>query len=125
MANAESKGTTINQHQAAVRSTSSLVQDDLKLLDREMSKETKPSKPAAPAPAKPEQKKVETQNKPAPEKPKSEGKPAKKADVAEESWFSASVSKFRSLKKKMFSALSFLPQTGSDSGSEPDDTNNV
>jgi hypothetical protein len=54
MANAESKGTTINQHKAAVRSTSSLVQDDLKLLDGEMSKEIKPSKPAAPAPAKPE-----------------------------------------------------------------------
>jgi len=34
-ATVESKGTTINQHKAAVRSTSSLVQDDLKLLDKE------------------------------------------------------------------------------------------
>ena len=54
MANAESKGTTINQHKAAVRSTSSLVQDDLKLLDKETTKKVvQPSKPAAPAPVKP------------------------------------------------------------------------
>lgn len=32
--------------------------------------------------------------------------------VEEDSWFAASMNKFRSLKKKMFSALSFLPQTG-------------
>ena len=58
MANAESKGTSINQHKAAVKSTSALMQDDLKLLDKELSKDSKPSKPApTTSPAKPEPKK--------------------------------------------------------------------
>jgi hypothetical protein len=42
MANAESKGTSINQHKSAVTSTSSLMQDDLKMLDKELTKDTKP-----------------------------------------------------------------------------------
>lgn len=62
-ANAESKGTSINQHKAAVRSTSSLVQDDLKLLDKEIIQKPKPAAPS-PAPTKVEQ------PKPVQEKPK-------------------------------------------------------
>ena len=57
MANAESKGTSINQHKAAVKSTSSLMLDDLNMLDKELSKDPKPSQPARAAPAKPEPKK--------------------------------------------------------------------
>jgi hypothetical protein len=45
MANAESKGTSINQHQAAVQSTSSLMQNDLKMLDKELSKDSQAAKP--------------------------------------------------------------------------------
>lgn len=94
--------------------------DDLKLLDTELSKEQKPSQPAAPA--KPEPKKQDKQEAPKPaEQPKKEDKPKK--DEAE-SWFSASLNKFRSLKKKMFSALSLLPQTASD-GAAPDDFENI
>jgi len=48
MANAESKGTSINQNKAAVKSTSSLVQDDLKLLDKELNKDSKPAPAAKP-----------------------------------------------------------------------------
>lgn len=111
MANAESKGTSINQHKAAVKSTSSLMQDDLKMLDKELSKEQKPE-PKPPA-AKPEE-------------PKKEDKPIeKKIEDKAESWFTASMSKFRALKKRMFSALSFLPQTGSDGGEGPDDFDNT
>lgn len=124
MANAESKGTTINQHKAAVTSTSSLMQDDLKMLDKELNKDAKPRQPAAAPAPKPEQKKAE-EAKPAPPQPKKEEKPAEKKTDQAESWFSTSLSKFRSLKKKMFSALSFLPQTGSDSGEAPDDSENV
>lgn len=47
-----------------------------------------------------------------------------KKDEAE-SWFSASLNKFRHLKKKMFSALSFLPQTGSGSSEEAESENNT
>lgn len=41
MATVESKGTSINQHKAAVASTSALMLDDLKMLDKEMTKDTK------------------------------------------------------------------------------------
>ena len=58
MATVESKGTSINQHRAAVKSTSNLILDDLKLLDTE-AKESKPEpkKTEAPAPKKEEPKK--------------------------------------------------------------------
>ena len=42
-----------------------------------------------------------------------------------ESWFTASVHKFRSLKQRMFSALSLLPQTASASNEAPENFENI
>lgn len=130
MANAESKGTSINQHRAAVMSTSSLMLDDLKMLDKELSKESKPSQSTAPAsPAKADSKKQESQSSkleaPKPTEPKREDKSGEPKKDEAESWFAASLNKFRNLKKRMFSALSLLPQTASDGGDAPDNFDNI
>lgn len=100
--------------------------DDLKMLDKELSKEPKPNQPAAPAPPTKQDKPNNKPEAPKPaEQPKKDDTSGQPKKDEAESWFSASLNKFRSLKKRMFSALSFLPQTASDSGDAPDDFDNI
>lgn len=127
IANVESKGKSINQNKAIVQSTQSLVQQDLKLVDQE--KKSEPAKQETKQVAKPQVVKQEAP-KPKPqeqkhEEPKKIVEKAKQAHKDEaESWFAASLDKFRNLKKRMFSALSFLPQTG-ETDEPPEDFENI
>ena len=103
---AESKGSSLNQNNGVVQSVQSLVAKDLKLLDQEKKDETKSQ----------EQKKPE------------EKKPAETHPInpENESWFSASLNKFRSFKRHMLNAFTLLPETGDQLSDEsPEDFSNL
>ena len=113
IANVEPKGKSINQNKSIVQSVQSLVQQDLKLVDQERKEEKKENKQETP--------KHEEQKH---EEPKAAEKPKVAHKDEAETWFAASLNKFRNLKKKMFSALSFLPQTG-EMDLPPEDYQNI
>lgn len=104
---AESKGSSLNQNNGVVQSVQSLVAKDLKLLDQEKKDESKSQ----------EQKKPE------------EKKPAETHPInpENESWFSASLNKFRSFKRHMLNAFSLLPQQAGEQlpDESPEDFSNL
>jgi len=86
------------------------------MLDKEKESQ-KPKEVPAPHPE------VKQQSSPPPSPPKPVEKHADSQPNEDDSgnWFTASLKKFRNLKKSMFSFLSFLPQTGTEGGVLPED----